>query len=133
MAPACLACWMAPLEKLSMSNNPMGGAPTSSERLEATISDRGVSAHASIMREVARLELDNQHLKKQNLRVWSAAGSLSLVLLLGTGSVFWWFPKYRFIPQMRWARATPTTTSTTARPSIGSPVSGTRSTAARAT
>jgi len=89
---------MAPLEKLSMSNNPMGGAPTSSERLEATISDRGVSAHASIMREVARLELDNQHLKKQNLRVWSAAGSLSLVLLLGTGSVFWWFPKYRFIP-----------------------------------
>jgi intracellular multiplication protein IcmL len=80
-----------------MSSNESSGIPASEERLNAMIQDRGASAHAALMRENGRLQLENQHQKSVNLRVWSAVGVQSLVLLIGIGSVFWWFPKYRFI------------------------------------
>lgn len=63
----------------------------------AVLADRNESAHASTLRENARLEQDNLYLKRQNLRVWSAVGVLSAAMMLGVGGAYWWFPKYRYI------------------------------------
>lgn len=86
-----------------MSNNELvaeqeeQGDSLDQARLEAMLTDRTATAQAALMREVARLQLDNMHLKKQNLRSWSTAGVLATTLLMGTGAIFWWFPKYRYI------------------------------------
>lgn len=72
-------------------------SPEESVRALAILSDRDTSAHAATLRENARLEQDNIYLKRQNLRVWSAAGVLSAALFVGVGAAYWWFPKYRYI------------------------------------
>lgn len=66
-------------------------------RLAALTADQRAGAHAAVIREVARLQQNNSHLKRQNLRVWSVSGLLALALILGMGAAFWWFPKYRYI------------------------------------
>jgi intracellular multiplication protein IcmL len=66
-------------------------------KLEELSADPGEGAHASVIREVARLHLDTRHLKRLNVRVWSVAGVLAASLFLGLGASFWWFPKYRYI------------------------------------
>lgn len=76
----------------------LGGDSLEEARILAMLSDRTASAQASLMREVARLQQDNLHLKRQNLRVWSTVGVLVAGLVMGTGAMFWWFPKYRYIP-----------------------------------
>jgi intracellular multiplication protein IcmL len=78
-----------------MSSNELVAAQSRAAEL---LSDRDASSHAATLRENARLLEDNVYLKKQNIRVWSAVGILSASLLMGTGAVFWWFPKYRYIP-----------------------------------
>lgn len=67
-------------------------------RLESLLADQTLGEHASVVRENARLQLDIRHLKRQNLRIWSIAGVLSVGLCVGMSAAFWWFPKYRYIP-----------------------------------
>jgi intracellular multiplication protein IcmL len=76
----------------------VGGDSREAARIHAILSDRDASAHAATLRENTRLQDDNIYLKRQNLRVWATAGVLSTALVMGVGAVFWWFPKYRYIP-----------------------------------
>jgi intracellular multiplication protein IcmL len=66
-------------------------------KLAALVNDLGEGAHASVIREVARLHQDSYHLKRQNLRIWSVAAVLAVSLLVSIGAALWWFPKYRYI------------------------------------
>ena len=66
-------------------------------RMDALTADQRAGAHAAVIREVARLQQDNRHLKRQNLRIWSISGLLTVALIVGMGAAFWWFPKYRYI------------------------------------
>ena len=69
----------------------------STEQLEQIARDESAGAGATVLREMARLQLDNKTLKSRNLRVWSAF-TVALVLLLVTFfSVARWYPKYRYI------------------------------------
>lgn len=76
---------------------PLTGDALEEARLEALTMDQRAGAHAAVIREVARLQQDNRHLKRQNLRVWSVSGLLALAIIIGMGAAFWWFPKYRYI------------------------------------
>lgn len=67
-------------------------------KLEELTADTGAGGHAAVIREVARLQQDTRHLKKQNLRVWLVAGLLAVALIIGMCAAFFWFPKYRYIP-----------------------------------
>lgn len=77
---------------------PLEGEALADAKLDALIADPTPGEHAAVMREMARLQQDNRHLKRQNLRVWSVAGVLSVGLIVGIGASYWWFPKYRYIP-----------------------------------
>lgn len=66
-------------------------------KLTALIKDETSGEHASVIRELARVNQDNQHLKRQNLRIWAVVFFLSVGLIVGMSSAFWWFPKYRYI------------------------------------
>jgi intracellular multiplication protein IcmL len=72
--------------------------PPKSAKLLELANDLQMGEHAAVMREVARLHIENEDLKKKNLRVWSAVGFISIAFLMGVGATFWWFPKFRYIP-----------------------------------
>jgi intracellular multiplication protein IcmL len=76
---------------------PLAGDALEEAKLEELVADSSPGPHATVIREMARLQQDNRHLKKQNLRVWSMAGLLSVGLIGVVGATFWWFPKYRYI------------------------------------
>lgn len=67
------------------------------QKLEDLIGDPSAGPHATVMREVARLQLDTRHLRRQNLRIWSVAAVLAVSLFVGMGAALWWFPKYRYV------------------------------------
>ena len=66
-------------------------------KLEALIADSTPGEHAAVMREMARLQQDNRHLKNQNLRIWTLAAVMALGIFTAMGASYWWFPKYRYI------------------------------------
>jgi len=72
------------------------GQASESAKLESLLNDPSLSPHASVLREMARLQLDNTHLKQKNLKVWSLVGFLLAALALLIYSMFWVFPKYRY-------------------------------------
>lgn len=87
---------MAKKGKYAMSdNNSNGDSPENLERLSVDLSD---NASASVIRENARLQLDNNSLKQRVLRVWAAVIILGMTLFITVGSILLWFPKYRYIP-----------------------------------
>ncbi len=63
----------------------------------ALVADPDLSPTATVLREVARLQLDNTNLKRQNLRIWTLAGFMAVGALTVIGAAFWWFPHYRYI------------------------------------
>src|SRR5438874_1389815 len=67
------------------------------EKLEVLANDMSDGAHAAILREVARIQLENKYLKRHNLRIWTVAGILALLLTLTFVAGLQWFPKYRYI------------------------------------
>lgn len=69
-------------------------------KLEALIADPSTGEAASVLREVARLSLDNLHLKRVNVRVWSITAILAVSMLVIIGTGFFWFPRYRYIATM---------------------------------
>jgi intracellular multiplication protein IcmL len=71
--------------------------PSSEDKQHALTADKDLSPAATVLREVARLQLDNTNLKRQNLRVWSLAGFMGVGTLAVIGAAFWWFPHYRYI------------------------------------
>ena len=68
------------------------------DALEMLAADQTLGPHASLVREVAGLRLETKHLKRRNLRVWSAVVALSTSFIIVIGAMFWWFPKYRYLP-----------------------------------
>ena len=52
----------------------------------------------AVLREVGRLQQENQNLKSKNLRIWSIVTILSLLFLFTVIALFSWYPKYRYIP-----------------------------------
>lgn len=71
---------------------------TTIDKDDFIVSDESQGSTAAVIREVTRLEKDNQQLKKQNLRVWSAVVVLSALLFFIVGAGTTWYPKYRWIP-----------------------------------
>jgi intracellular multiplication protein IcmL len=67
-------------------------------RDEIILNDQTAAVSAAVLRECAQLRLENRHLKRQNLRIWSNVGLLSAGFMVVIGAAFWWFPKYRYIP-----------------------------------
>jgi len=67
-------------------------------RLAKIATDPSEGEAASVLREVARMQLENAHLKRRNLRVWSANVVLAAgIVIVATGALYV-FPKYRYIP-----------------------------------
>lgn len=81
----------------SGADKPLSGDALDDAKLEALTADPGAGGHAAVIREVARLQQDTRHLKRQNLRVWMVAGILAIALIIITCAALWWFPKYRYI------------------------------------
>ncbi|UXI68337.1 DotI/IcmL family type IV secretion protein [Tahibacter amnicola] len=52
---------------------------------------------AAVLREVHRLHEDNRTLKRTNLRVWAAVGTLAALNAVTIAGGIWLFPKYRYI------------------------------------
>jgi intracellular multiplication protein IcmL len=67
------------------------------EQLEQLAQDESGGEGAAVLREVARLQLENKTLKARNLRVWSALGVTVVLLVVTFFSVARWYPKYRYI------------------------------------
>ncbi|OAD16431.1 DotI/IcmL family type IV secretion protein [Achromobacter insolitus] len=73
-------------------------APKELERLSALAADPSAGEGASVLREVARLQLDLAIEKKRNLRIWGANVALSTAIALLVGGFLYVYPKYRYIP-----------------------------------
>jgi intracellular multiplication protein IcmL len=86
-----------PTHPSSRSQNAMTGDALKDAKLDALISDQSEGEFATVIREMARVQKDNIHLKKQNVRIWSIVLVLVVGFVIVIGSVFWWFPKYRYI------------------------------------
>ena len=67
-------------------------------RLEVLAADLSAGEHAAVLREVSRLHLDNVHLRRQNLRVWSGVVIFGIVFAGIVAAAFTIFPKFRYIP-----------------------------------
>lgn len=65
---------------------------------ESIASDMSPGEGAAVLREVARLQLENKTLKARMLRVWSAVVVLSGVFGFTVFAFTQWYPKYRYIP-----------------------------------
>lgn len=87
-----------PQKASTKSSKPLEGEALEEAKFEAIIADQTDGTHAAVMREVARLQQNNRHLKRQNLRVWTVVAILAGGLIVGMGATYWWFPKYRYIP-----------------------------------
>lgn len=81
----------------SKSAKPLSGEALKAAKLDALVSDHTIGEYATVIREMARVQKDNIHLKKQNIRIWAIVLVLSIGLFVGMSSAFWWFPKYRYI------------------------------------
>lgn len=64
--------------------------------LEEIAGDSSAGEGPAVLREFARLQLENTALKKANLRVWGAAGAAALALAISVAG-YLIFPKYRWI------------------------------------
>jgi intracellular multiplication protein IcmL len=86
----------------SKTSKPALNDPASNKaaKLQELANDPQEGEHAAVIREVARLQRENDEWKKRNLRVWSAVGVISIAFVMGVGATFWWFPKYRYIPTL---------------------------------
>lgn len=82
-----------------MSNEaPLSSSEQTRANLEQIASDMSEGASAAILREVARLQLENKTLKGRNLRVWSTVGVLSVTFFVTLSAGIAWYPKYKYIP-----------------------------------
>jgi len=81
---------------------PSGKALTAEQLAEQKLlelaSDMSEGASAAVLRETARLQLENLDLKRRNLRAWGAVVGLSGVLGFTIMAGVFWFPKYHWIP-----------------------------------
>ncbi len=68
------------------------------EELDQIVNDMSPGEGSAVLREVARLQLENTALKRRNLRVWTAVGVLSATFFVTTSAGIAWYPKYRYIP-----------------------------------
>lgn len=82
---------------MSSNERPSSG-PFDHEQLDALAGDASPGNAASVLREVARLQLENKALKGRNLRVWSAVVILSTTFFVTISAGIVWYPKYRYIP-----------------------------------
>lgn len=81
-------------------NKELSGSALDDALLERVASDQTQGEAAAVLREVARLHQENKILKSRNIRVWSLAGVLGLVLAVVAWSMVYVFPKYRYIPTL---------------------------------
>ncbi len=68
------------------------------KQLEQFAADPSEGESASVLREVSRLQLENMHLKRRNLRVWGANVVLGIGCVITLAGVLYAYPKYRWIP-----------------------------------
>ncbi|WP_323025701.1 DotI/IcmL family type IV secretion protein [Castellaniella sp.] len=68
------------------------------QRLEQLAADPSEGETAAILREVSRLQLENIHLKRRNLRVWGANFVMGIGCVITVAGVLYAYPKYRWIP-----------------------------------
>lgn len=90
------------------SKETQGGKPAdpkglSAEKLELKkllelAQDPSPGAAAVIVRETARLHLENRDLKARNLRAWGSVMTLGGIFAFTVVAGVYWFPKYRYIP-----------------------------------
>lgn len=66
-------------------------------RLQQLAEDTSDGEAPAVLREVARLQIENAHLKKRNLRIWLTNGMLAVGLVVTVSGVLYGFPKYRYI------------------------------------
>ena len=86
------------LEKTDVDQVDTDEKATTEEKLLEIANDASPGAGAAVLREVARLQLENQTLKKRNLRVWGSVVILGLILFVIIAAGVKWYPKYRYIP-----------------------------------
>jgi intracellular multiplication protein IcmL len=84
-----------PIKKSTADNNKASSAQSVSDAVQMDTSSSG-----AILREVQRLQSDNEVLKSKNLKVWSAFIVLASLLTFTIMAVVSWFPKYRYIPTL---------------------------------
>lgn len=89
---------VTPQKAPTKPGKPLEGEALEEAKFEEIIADQTDGSHAAVMREIARLQQNNRHLKRQNLRIWGVVAILSTGLIIGMGAAYWWFPKYRYIP-----------------------------------
>lgn len=68
------------------------------KNLESIARDASPGETPAVVRENARLHLENQELKARIKRGIGQNVVLALIFLSFTGAMFWLYPKYRFIP-----------------------------------
>lgn len=74
------------------------GEQLAEKQLAQIAADPSEGEASSVVREVARLQLENVHLKRRNLRIWSANFVLATGFVVTIIGVLYAFPKYRWIP-----------------------------------
>lgn len=66
-------------------------------KLQQLAEDTSTGEAPAVLREVARLQIENAHLKKRNLRIWLTNGLMTLGLVTTVSGVLYGFPKYRYV------------------------------------
>lgn len=79
------------------SSESMTSEDAEHSKLQQLAEDSSSGEAPAVLREVARLQIENSHLKKRNLRIWLTNGMLIIGLVVTVSGVLYGYPKYRYI------------------------------------